>query len=147
MILSNLRQNGREKLTAISKATSIPVSTIFDKIRNYEENDVIKRHSCLLNFNKLGYDIDVLILLKTEKEEKERLREFLDEQDCLNSIFKLSNSYDFLIEAVFTDMQDLQDFVDDLEERFKLIRNDVLHITSDLKREDFLKNLLGGKND
>ena len=138
LILSNLRHNGREKLTNMSKTTNIPVSTIFDNIRRYEDNKLIRRHSCLLNFSKLGYEIDVYILLKVDKDERERLKEFLIEKECLNSIFKISSSYDFLIEGLFTDMQDLQDFLDELEENFSLIRNDILYIINDLKREEFL---------
>ena len=137
-ILSNLRHNGREKLTNISKTTNIPVSTIFEKIRKFEEEAIIKRHICLVDFGKLGYEIDVCILLKVEKIERERLRDFLNEKECLNSIFKIGNNYDFFIEGLFRDMQQLQDFVDELEENFSLVRNDVLHVVYDVKREEFL---------
>ncbi len=138
LILSNLRNNGREKLTNISKKTKIPISTIFDKIRGYEDNFIIKKHSCLLNFSKLGYDFDVCILIKTNKEEKDRLKEFLINKECLNTIFKTSNNYDFFVEGIFKDMQELQEFIDCLENEFNLIKNDVLYIVGEIKREAFL---------
>lgn len=149
-ILGDLRHNGREKLTKISKHTNIPVSTIFDKIRRYEEKNIIKRHVCLIDFAKLGFEIDVCILLKVEKNEREKLKEFLNEKECLNSIFKISNSYDFFVEGIFENMLHLQDFVDELEENFSLVRNDVLYIVNDVKREEFLngrKENLEVKND
>lgn len=145
MILSNLRQNGREKLTNISRKTKIPVSTIFDKIRGYENNLVIRKHSCLLNFSKLGYEFDVCILIKSNKEEKDKLREFLMSRECLNTIFKTSTSYDFLVEGIFKDMQELQDFLELLENEFTLVRNDLLYIVGELKREDFLNKYLEAK--
>ena len=138
MILSNLRTNGREKLTDIAKNTNTPVSTVFDKIRNYKENKLIKKSTCLIDFSKLGYEIDVCILLKVEKEEREKLKEFLNEKECLNSIFKISNNYDFFIEGIFRDMQHLQDFVEEIEGSFSLIKNDVLYVINDMKREEFL---------
>lgn len=138
MILSNLRKNGREKLTDIARNTKTPVSTVFDKVKNYKENNVIKKSTCLIDFSKLGYEVDVCILLKVEKEEREKLKKFLNEKDCLNSIFKISNSYDFFVEGIFRDMQHLQDFLDELEDGFNLVRNDVLYVTSDVKREEFL---------
>lgn len=141
LILSNLRRNGREKLTNISKKTKIPVSTIFEKIKSYEENSIIKKHSCLLNFNKLGYEFNVYILLKSNKEEKEILKDFLLEESCLNTICKTSNGYDFLVEGIFRDMQELNDFTEVLETKFNLIRNDVLYIVGELKREEFLNKL------
>ncbi|MBS3171837.1 Lrp/AsnC family transcriptional regulator [Candidatus Woesearchaeota archaeon] len=141
-ILSNLRHNSREKLTSIAKTTNMPVSTVFDKIRRYEENSIIKRHISLLDFSKLGYEVDVCILLKVEKEEREKLREFLNGKECLNSIFKISNGYDFFVEGIFKDMQHQQDFIDEVEENFTLIRNDVFYIVNEMKREEFLN----GKN-
>lgn len=141
LILSNLRKNGREKLTTISQKTKIPVSTIFERIRNYEKNHIIRKHSCLLNFSKLGFEFDVCILIKSNKEEKDKLKDFLLSKTCLNSIFKTSNSYDFLVEGIFRDMQELQDFLDNLENEFNLVRNDILYIVNELKREDFLNNL------
>lgn len=141
-ILSNLRHNSREKLTSIAKTTNMPVSTVFDKIRRYEENRIIKRHISLLDFSKLGYEVDVCILLKVEKEEREKLREFLNGKECLNSIFKISNGYDFFVEGIFRDMQHQQDFIDEVEENFTLIRNDVFYIVNEMKREEFLN----GKN-
>ncbi len=141
LILSNLRRNGREKLTSMSQKTKIPVSTIFERIKNYEKNNIITKHSCLLNFSKLGFEFDVCILIKSNKEEKEKLKDFLLSKNCLNSIFKTSNSYDFLVEGIFRDMQELQDFLDNLENEFNLVRNDILYVINELKREDFLNNL------
>ena len=147
MILSSLRHNGREKLTVISKNTNIPVSTIFDNLRTFEKNSVIKRHSCLLNFSKLGYEIDVGILIKVDRGEREKLRNFLSNKTCLNSIYKISNSYDFMVEGIFRDMLELQDFLDELEDNFNLIRNDVYHIVSDIKREEFLNGFEDSKEE
>jgi len=147
MILSNLRNNGREKLTNIAKKTKIPISTIFDKIRTYEKNLVIKKHSCLLNFSKLGYDFDVCLLIKTNKDEKEKLKEFLLTKECINTIFKTTTCYDFFVEGIFRDMQELHDFIDLLENEFSLVRNDLLYVIGDLKREDFLNQKLEVKDE
>ena len=61
-------------------------------------------------------------------------------KECLNTIFKTSNNYDFFVEGIFRDMQELQDFIDCLENEFNLVRNDILYIVGELKREDFLNN-------
>ena len=145
MILSNLRNNGRKKLTNISRKTNIPISTIFDKIKDCEKNFIIKKHSCLINFSKLGYEFDVCILIKSNKEDKDKLKEFLMKKECLNTIFKTSNNYDFFVEGIFRDMQELQDFIECLENEFNLVRNDVLYIVGELKREEFLNNKLDGE--
>ena len=54
-ILCHLRQDARMPLTKMSKKTHIPVSTIFDKIKTYE-NNLIVRHTTLIDFGQLGYN-------------------------------------------------------------------------------------------
>ena len=55
LILSHLRQDARMKLTKMSRATRIPVSTLFDKIRGYQVNSIVSKNASLVDFSKLGY--------------------------------------------------------------------------------------------
>ena len=72
-LLSRFRTDARTSLTDMSKQTKIPVSTIFDKLRHYEDNNIIKKHTSLIDFKKLGYDIKTQILITANKEDKEKL--------------------------------------------------------------------------
>jgi DNA-binding Lrp family transcriptional regulator len=54
-ILAHLRQNSRTNLTKISKETAVPISTIFDRIKRYNK-DVIIKNTVLLDFRKIGYE-------------------------------------------------------------------------------------------
>ena len=56
LIISNLRNNARQTLTKMSRRTLIPVSTIFEKIRNYESS-LIKKHTSLIDFTKFIFNI------------------------------------------------------------------------------------------
>jgi len=139
-ILTHLRVNARQKLTDISKNTGIPVSTIFDRIR-HNENSVIKKHTSLLDFSKLGYQTRVNILLKTKKEQREKLNGFLSNHSSINSAFKINQDFDFLIDCVFSNMKELEYFLEDLEEKFNIEKKQVHHVIEDIKLESFLSNL------
>ena len=78
IILAKLRENSRESLTRMSRKISIPVSTIYEKLKNYEKT-VIKKHTSLLDFNKLGFGTRATIILKSKKENRENLKQFLIE--------------------------------------------------------------------
>ncbi|MDP2907193.1 MAG: Lrp/AsnC family transcriptional regulator [Nanoarchaeota archaeon] len=139
LIISGLRQNAREKLTEISKKTRIPVSTIFDRIRTLE-GDVIKKHTALVDFGKLGYNTRANIILKVGKGDREAVKDFLMKHNSVNSAFKINNGYDFLIEAVFANIKDVEDFIESLEEKFSIKSKQVFYIIDDLKKEEFLSN-------
>ena len=63
LIISNLRIDARMPLTKMSRKTNIPVSTIFDRLK-INENGLIKKHTCILNFSKLGYNVRANIAFK-----------------------------------------------------------------------------------
>jgi len=64
-ILSALRTNARVKLSDISKATRVPISTIWDRLREYE-GKVIRGHITLLDFSRLGFATRAQVLIKTD---------------------------------------------------------------------------------
>ena len=139
LLVSCLRNNAREKLTSMSRKTNLPVSTIFDRIRNYEGN-IIKKHTALLNFDELGFSARAHLLLKINKKDKETITEFLMGHLNVNSLYKINNGYDYLVECVFKTIQDLEDFLELVDEKFSIKAKEVFYIISDLKKESFMSD-------
>jgi DNA-binding Lrp family transcriptional regulator len=138
LLMMYFRRNARENLTRISRYTKIPVSTIFDRLREFEK-DLIKKHTTLVDFKKLGFDIKVNMLFRISRDSRDEFREFLMTNENINSIFRINNGYDFMVEAIFRDMNDLQRFTE-LLERFKVEAKQELFVLEDLKREGFLSD-------
>ncbi len=143
LLLTHFRKNAREQLTKISKRTNIPVSTIFDKLKNYE-NKVINKHTCLLNFKGLGYDVRAHLLFKVEKERRVENLNFLTKHESTNNIYRINNGYDYLVEAVFENLSALQDFYDEAEE-YGIRQRQEHFVLEDLQRETFLNGKIEDK--
>lgn len=139
LIISNLRLNGRETLTAMSKKTRIPVSTIFDKLRE-NVNGVIKRPTVLIDFHKMGYPTISTILIKIAKDNRDQLKDFLQKSFNVNSVYKVNNGYDFIIEVVFRNMQEQETFIERLEESFSILELKTFFVIEELKKEAFFTN-------
>nr|MCK4929862.1 Lrp/AsnC family transcriptional regulator [Nanoarchaeota archaeon] len=137
LLLTFLRQDSRQTLTRISKKTRIPISTLYDKLKQHEKSLILK-HTTLIDFSKLGYNSRAKIMLSTPREERSKLRSFLREHSSINSLFKINNGYDFLAEGVFENVKELEDFMEMLEEKFSLQEKKVFYVIEDVKRESFL---------
>ena len=137
MFLTFLRQNSRQTLTRISKLTKIPISTLYDKLKQHE-NQLIQKHTTLIDFSRLGYNSRAKIMLSAAKTDREKMRAFLKEHSAINSLYKVNNGYDFLAEAVFENIKELEDFLESLEERFSIKDKKVFYVIEDVKREGFL---------
>jgi DNA-binding Lrp family transcriptional regulator len=137
------------KLTKMSKLTRIPVSTIFDRIKN-NEGGIIEKHTTLIDFNKLGYNARAKIMLKVNKKDREPVKEYLMKNNSINSLYKINNGYDYMVETVFRNIRELEDFIDSIEDKFSIKAKQVFYIIEDLRKEEFLSNpkkelLYGGK--
>ncbi|MFP4424409.1 MAG: Lrp/AsnC family transcriptional regulator [Candidatus Woesearchaeota archaeon] len=136
-LLSHFRRNARETLTKISRKTSIPVSTIFDRLKDFEKS-IIKKHTSLIDFNKLGYVTRANITLKFDKTDRLKAAEYLQTHMNVNSLYKITNGFDYMAEVVFKNLFELEQFREDLEERFNLHKIDMHFIIDDIKREEFM---------
>lgn len=134
-IISYLRLDARQNITKISRATKIPISTIFDKIRRFEAT-VIKRHTSLLDYQKLGLERKQ-ILIKVAKDDRENLLKFLSKNKNVNTIYKIDNKFDFIVEIVFEKLSDYYEFLAELD-KFNIISKEEYYIIDDLKREAYL---------
>ncbi|MFC2135661.1 Lrp/AsnC family transcriptional regulator [Bacteroidota bacterium] len=139
IFLAHLRTNARETLTLISRKTGIPISTLYDRLKA-QEDDIITKHTALVDFEKLGYMCKANIAVKVDIGERDAVKEFLLIQNCVNSLFKINNGYDFLIEGVFRHVKDMEDFMDAFERKFKVLDKNVHYIIEDLKREEFMSD-------
>jgi len=137
ILLGHFRENARISLTKLSKLTKIPVSTIFDKLKDYEEKQLIKKSTAIIDFRKLGFEIRNQILISVNKEQKGELQQFLIKHPRVNTIYRINNGYDFLIETIFRNMNEMDEFMKSLE-KYEPLQKKEFFIMEDLKREEFL---------
>ena len=138
MLLSCLRKNARETLTNMSKKTKIPISTIFDKLRDYETG-FIQKHTSLIDFKRLGYDIRINLLIKINREKRDGFEKFVMANHSVNSVFRINNVYDYLIDAIFKNIREFHMFSYKIES-FGVVEMTEHFIIDELKRESFLSD-------
>jgi Lrp/AsnC family transcriptional regulator, leucine-responsive regulatory protein len=141
VFLAHLRRNARATLTDIGKKTGIPISTLYDRLQNLQENAMVK-HTSLIDFSKLGYACRASIVFKVARESREPLSEYLRKHPAINALMKINNGYDFMVEGIFPNVKQLESMIEDLEERFTIIEKHVYYIIEDIVRENFLADPL-----
>ena len=135
-IIAHLRQDARKNLTIISKQTLVPISTVFDKLKKYNQS-LIKKNTIIIDFKKLGFELRVNILVKTAQDKRDELKRFLEKSESINSIYRINNGYDFMIEAVFRNMIELEEFHDKMES-IGVVDKKEFYILEDIKIEGFM---------
>jgi DNA-binding Lrp family transcriptional regulator len=137
VLLAQLRKNSRIKLTRMSRESDIPVSTIFERLKG-PLRKYIQRFTCLMNNAEMGFNSRATIILKVDKEQKEEIRTFLEKHQNVNSLYRINNGYDFLLDTIFRQMIDLEEFIEQLEKRFRIKHKEVYFVIDEIKQEGFL---------
>ncbi|MBS3133330.1 Lrp/AsnC family transcriptional regulator [Candidatus Woesearchaeota archaeon] len=139
VVITHLRDNCRKTLTEMSKKSQIPISTIYEKIKRNKDGIIIK-HTCLVDFAKLGFNARAKVVIQANINHKQDLMQFLLKHHNINSVYKINNGYDYLIEGIFRNMRELEEFLEILQVKFKVKKQETYFIIDDLKREAFLSD-------
>lgn len=136
-VLQQLRTNARDSITNISKRTGIPTSTVFLKIKDHE-NSVIKKHTSLLDYSRLGFNQWQEIAIKLAEDCNREFEQYLLEHENVNTVYQINGGYDYIIETVHRNIREYLDFVKEMESKFKIAEKEEFQIINDLKRESFM---------
>lgn len=139
-ILAQFRKNARENLTTASRHIRVPISTIYDRLRRYE-GTIIRRHTSLLDFAQLGYGIKVQMAIKVHNAEREAVLQFLTKHPRVNSLFTVSNEYNFMFEVILKTLHEVSEFNVALDS-FTIIKKQEFYLVDDIKREEFMTDPL-----
>lgn len=138
-LLARLRNNARVKMTHLSRDANMPVSTIFERMRGPLSKCVLK-YTCVLKNTELGFNSRATIILKVDKEQKKEIGQFLEKHQNVNSLYKINNGYDFMMDAIFRQMADLEEFIEQLERKYRIKHKEVYFIIDEIKQETFLSD-------
>lgn len=133
-MLMYIRDNSRISLTKLSKKTNIPVSTLFDKLKEMEQKEIIIKHTAILNYPKLGYPIRAHLLVE-DTIEKTALK-FLKSTQNTNTLFSINNGFDYIADVMFHDLTELSNFIDLLKAQAKRVQEHL--IIRGILQEQFL---------
>lgn len=139
-MITQLRANGRMPLTDLSRITKEPVSTLHEKLKKYVKKNILKP-TILLNFDELGYKAKAYVLLAVEPTDKEKLLEFLRGNQHVNSLYRINNGWHVMMECVAVSMQEMENFIEQIETQFPIKHKEVHYILEELAREAFLSKV------
>jgi len=136
-LIAELRKNGRENITILAKKYDYPKSTLYDLLHRLEENKIIM-HTSKVNFEKLGFPLQVFIIAKTTPQNKENLKNYLLSRKNINNIHRINQTTSYHIEAIFKNHHELEEFLEALETNNTLTELNVYNVIENIASEKFL---------
>ena len=110
-ILTELISNSRRPISKISSKTGIPDSTVSNRIKKLENNNIIEQYTTIINPEAIGIKVIAMIIIQTETEKHENVEIELPKLDKVSQVYSISGEYDILIKVWAHTLEELNDIV------------------------------------
>lgn len=109
-ILRSLIKNSRITLSLMSKEIDVPDATISNRLKKLE-SEIINRYTIILDWQKIGLEITSIIIIQTESEKHELVKEMLSRLEEVSEVYSVSGEYDILIKVWVKSIEELNKLI------------------------------------
>lgn len=134
-IVNILKRNPRISVRDISKIIRKSPSTIVSRIRRLEKLGVIKGYSVLIDYGKLGYQLNAITLLQVDGAHLEEAERILASEPNVRAVYDITGEFDVMIVSTFKNISELDAFIKRIL-KLPFIKRSVTNIAFRVVKED-----------
>ncbi len=110
-ILNILLENSRLSYRQVAKKIGISVATVMNHVRDMEKEGIIRGYSAVIDYDKLGFDIDVLISIKVMKGKLFQVENKIASSENITAVYDVTGDYDAVVVGKFRNRRLLDAFL------------------------------------
>ncbi len=112
-ILQALQENAKQTYTEIGRRFGVAHSTVYDRIKRMEENDVIKKYTTVVDLEKVGvkYITSIMTVFTDPKESENVAKKLSEAKEVLEVSTSLSEELLIIAKVVAKDQDKLHSFI------------------------------------
>ena len=99
-ILNILEKNSRMTINEISKQVNLSAPAVRERINKMVDLGIIKSYTINIDYEKLGYDVEILIEITIKNNRYVDFKKFISEQDNVDFCYRVSG--DACFTAIWT---------------------------------------------
>ncbi len=122
-IVSLLQKDASLSIKEISSKIGLSPTPCWTRIQKLQDKGIIKRKTAILDPIKLGYNNRVFIFIKTSKHNRnwsDQFKDYILKQDNVLGLYRISGSYDYLIDVLSKNIKDFDKFYKNLIENVEI---------------------------
>ena len=135
-IIHLLQEDARKSFNKIAESLGIAVGTAYNRVKNMEDNGILKGYTVMLDSGKLGYGLTALILIEAEGRYLPEVEKELAQLDEVICIYDITGDYDVAVVARFKNRNTLNNFIKSALKMPHVTRT-VTNVVLNVVKEDF----------
>lgn len=114
-IISILQNNGRISMKELGKIVSLSPPAVAERVKKLEETDVIQRYTAVINNEKIGKPISVLINASIKPENQKDFLHFAEKKEEIVKCHHVTGPHSMIIKANLREMKHLEELVREIQ--------------------------------
>jgi len=110
-ILRSLNDNARKSFRDIAKELKVSLSTVSNRIHKLEEEGVIKGYAPIIDEQKMGYDLQVVVGIRISKGKLINAQKRIAEDKRVFGVYDVTGDWDSIVMARFRNRDELDKFI------------------------------------
>ena len=135
-ILNAIIENSRLSLRQIAKKIGVSVATVMHHLQNLEKDKIINRYTSNINYEKIGYDIEVLIEMRISKGRLLDVEKKIASHPNVFAIYDITGAFDAAILARFKTRRQMDNFLKKIQTYEFVERTETKLILKTIKEEN-----------
>jgi len=135
-ILNAITENSRLSLREIAKKINVSVATVMHHINKLNIEKIIKKYTAKLDYEKLGYDIEVMIEIRISKGKLFEVEKKIAIHPNVFAVYDVTGSFDAIILARFPNRRKMDNFLKKIQTFDFVERTETKLILSTIKEEN-----------
>ncbi len=134
-ILNTLLENSRLSYRQIAAKVGVSVATVLNRVKALEESNVIKSYSAQLDYEKLGYDVEVIIDIRVSKGKLYEVEKKILKHPNVFAVYDNTGHFDATIIARFPTRRLMDNFLKHIQSFDFVERTETKLILKTMKEE------------
>ncbi|MFH0927143.1 MAG: Lrp/AsnC family transcriptional regulator [Candidatus Micrarchaeota archaeon] len=114
-ILNELQQDGKASFREIAKKAKCSAVTAMKKIHNMEKEGIIRRYSAVLDYEKLGFDVSIILDVRVSKGKLFNVEKKISAHPNVMLVYDNTGQFDVTVVARFHTRAAMDNFLKRLQ--------------------------------
>lgn len=135
-ILNILVENSRLSLRQIAKKAKVSVATVMHHVKKLEKDGIIKNYTAKLDYEKVGYDVEVIIEIRISKGKLFEVERKIAMHPNVFAVYDITGAFDAVVLARFPTRRQMDNFLKKLQTYDFVERTETKLILNTIKEEN-----------
>ncbi len=134
-IINVLLDNARHSYRQVAQKVGASAATVMHRVQDMEKEKIIRKYSAVPDYEKLGYDITVLIEVQVGKGKLAQVENKIAQHPHVVAVYDVTGAFDIIILAKFKNRRAMDAFLKKIQTYDFVLRTNTRLVLQTIKEE------------